>query len=116
MVEIEQKHSRHGDYRITLTGDGRPGPIEERIGRRLVRLVDPESVEGLDLLNSKSVRFIGPGGKPLGYVHPNEAIEYLRKALEERIQEADDEDPLEAQAWQSGLDRLEVWSRRIGET
>ena len=30
-------------FRCTMTGDGRPGPIEERIGRRLVRLVQPES-------------------------------------------------------------------------
>jgi hypothetical protein len=112
---MEENRLSRGNYRITLTGDGRPGPIEERIGRRLVRLVDPESVEGLDLLSSRSVRFIGPGGKPLGYVHPNEAIEYLRKALEERIEEAADEDALDAQAWQSGLDRLETWSRRIGE-
>ena len=32
-------------FRGTLSGDGRPGPIEERLGRRLIRLIDPESDE-----------------------------------------------------------------------
>lgn len=102
-----------GDFRMTLTGDGRPGPIEERIGRRLLRLVDPESEEGLDLLASCSVRFIGPGGALLGYVHPSEAIETLRAALEERLEEAE-EDGSDGPAFRDGLERLETWSRKIG--
>ena len=103
-----------GDFRITLTGDGRPGPIEERIGRRLLRLVDPESEEGLDLLASRCVRFIGPGGTALGYVHPSEAIESLREALEARLEEAEDEASEDCPAFREGLDRLENWSRKIG--
>jgi hypothetical protein len=103
-----------GDFRMTLTGVGRPGPIEERLGRRLLRLVDPESEEGLDLLTSRSVRFIGPGGTMLGYVHPSEAIETLRAALEERLEEAEVDGSEDGPAFREGLDRLETWSRKIG--
>ncbi len=103
-----------GDFRMTLTGDGRPGPIEERIGRRLVRLLDPESEEGLCLLAARSVRFIGPGGIRLGYLHPKEAIEALRQALEERLEEAEVGGSDDCPAFREGLDRLETWSRKIG--
>ncbi len=42
-------------FRGTLSGDGRPGPIEERLGRRLIRLIDPESDEGMRLLSEGRV-------------------------------------------------------------
>lgn len=103
-----------GDYRMTLAGDGRPGPIEERIGRRLVRLVDPESDEGLTLLTARCVRFIGPGGQPLGYLRPSEAIESLKEELENRLRSAEGEGSDECPALRDGLDRLETWSRKIG--
>ena len=114
MDPTSSNHGARGNFRMTLTGDGRPGPIEERIGRRLLRLVDPESEEGLFLLASRCVRFIGPGGTPLGYVHPSEAIDSLREALEERLEKAEVGDSEDCSAFRDGLDRLEVWSRRIG--
>jgi len=100
---------------MTLTSDGRPGPIEERIGRRLVRLVDPVSDEGIDLLLSRSVLFIGPGGNRLGYVHPEEAIAALRKELEDRIDALASSRPQDTWTWEKCLDSLEDWGRRIGE-
>ena len=103
-----------GDFRITLSGDGRPGPIEERIGRRLVRLVDPESEEGLGLLTERCVRFIGPGGVELGYIHPCEAMESLKETLEERLHEAEGSRSDDGPAFRDGLDRLKTWSRKIG--
>ena len=61
---MDQRHL----FRGTLSGDGRPGPIEERIGRRLVRLVDPESREGMRLLEEGDVDLVGPDGEQLGRV------------------------------------------------
>ena len=46
-------------YRGTLSGDGRPGPIEVRLGRRLIRTIDPESLEGTRLLIAGVVDLIG---------------------------------------------------------
>ena len=98
--------------RATLSSDGRPGPIEQRIGRRLIRLVDPQTEEGLELLRSGDVDFVGPDGEMLGRVDPAEACRRLRKRLEKRIEDPEIEDDQEA--LREGLDRLDAWSERIG--
>jgi hypothetical protein len=95
-----------------LFGDGRPGPIEERMGRRLIRLVDPESEEGLDLLRSGRVDLVGPDGEHFGQMHPAEACRRLRHRLERRLADPDAQE--DAEALREGLDRLEAWSERIG--
>jgi hypothetical protein len=95
----------------TLVGDGRPGPIEERIGRRLVRLVDPQSDEGVSLLADGRVELVGPDGEALGNVEIQEAYRRLRERLERRLAEVhtDDRDG----GLREGLDRLNDWSRRM---
>jgi hypothetical protein len=98
--------------RATLSGDGRPGPIEERIGRRLVRLVDPASDEGLALLRAGCVELIGPEGDLLGCLRPEEASRLLRERLERRL--ADPE--ADATALREGLTRLAAWSERLGRS
>ena len=104
--------SRGASLRATLAGDGRPGPIEERIGRRLVRLVDPSSDEGLALLRSGSVELVGPEGDLLGCLLPEEASRVLRERLERRLA-----DPAaDAAALREGLSRLAAWSERLGRS
>jgi len=99
-------------YCGTLAGDGRPGPIEERIGRRLVRLVDPESDEGRDLLDQGRVELVGPEGDRLGSLRLQEAYDRLRRRLEERL--AEEEPAAGARSGlREGLTRLEGWSRRL---
>ena len=61
MSPIARRSPAHR-FRVALTGDGCPGPIEERIGRRLVRLVDPQSEEGQRLLDSEPIEWVGPDG------------------------------------------------------
>jgi len=98
-------------FRGTLAGDGRPGPIEERIGRRLIRLVDPLSDEGLRLLEDGDVDLIGPDGDALGRVKIREAYRRLAARLEERLSdEAADASRVDLA---DGLDRLRAWSRRM---
>ena len=95
----------------TLAGDGRPGPIEERIGRRLVRLVNPQSDEGVRLLDSGRVELVGPDGEALGNVEIREAYRRLRERLERRLADvADDE---RDGGLREGLDRLSDWSRKL---
>jgi hypothetical protein len=98
-------------FRGTVAGDGRPGPIEERIGRRLVRLLDPESDEGLQLLDDGLVELVGPEGDSLGQVRLREAYRKLRERLERQL--ADEENPPRRGELQEGLDRLSVWSTRL---
>jgi hypothetical protein len=95
----------------TLAGDGRPGPIEERIGRRLVRLVDPQSDEGVRLLGGGRVELVGPDGEALGNVEIREAYRRLRARLEQRLADVAPED--HDGGLREGLDRLNDWSRRM---
>lgn len=101
-----------GTYRATITGIGCPGPIEERLGRRLIRLVDPESKEGSALLRSGRVAFLGPGGEALECQDLREARRLLRDRLLNRIARCGGADG--SDALQDGLVRLRGSAPRIG--
>jgi hypothetical protein len=98
-------------FRGTLSGDGRPGPIEERLGRRLIRLIDPESDEGLNLLAEGKVDLLGPDGTRLGTIRAAEALKRLRIRLEERL--AHRGAGPHGGELADGLDRLDVWKHRL---
>jgi len=95
----------------TLSGDGRPGPIEERIGRRLVRLVDPQSDEGRGLMASERVEWTGPDGDCLGCLSARAAYDELMARLERMLETA--HTPGEHQDLQEGLERLKDWSAKL---
>jgi hypothetical protein len=97
--------------RGTLAGDGQPGPIEQRIGRRLVRLVDPLSDEGRTLLDSGQVEWIGPDGSTLGRIPPDVIYALLRERLERVLRS-----PGEGGDLREALVRLEGWSARLGRS
>jgi hypothetical protein len=99
-------------YRAVLSGDGSPGPIEQRIGRRLVRLVRPESGEGRELLAARRVELVGPEGSSLGRISLDDAMEMLRRRLERRL--ADPEWEPEREVLREGLQRLRDRSFRKG--
>jgi len=98
--------------RATVCGDGRPGPIEERLGRRLLRVVDPDSAEGARLLRSGEVELIGPGGEHLGRIGLEEACRRLRARLERRLRDPVEE--VEADEAREGLERLRARAERLG--
>ena len=91
-------------FRGTLSGDGRPGPIEERLGRRLIRLINPESDEGVRLLSEGRVDLLGPDGTRLGTVRAADALRRLRQRLEQRAH---------GQIAPFGIDRLDGWKQRL---
>ena len=105
---------RAGSLSATVAGDGRPGPIEERIGRRLVRLVDPDSDEGAELLGSGTVEIIGPEGERFGRIPAHEACRLLRERLERRLR--DPEAVVEGDALREGLSRLSARSKGRGRS
>jgi hypothetical protein len=82
MLDGSAPPSTRGTFRATITGVGRPGPIEERLGWRLVRILDPESKEGATLLRDRRVTFIGPEGTALGQLDLDQARRLLRLRLE----------------------------------
>ncbi len=100
-------------YRVLLSGTGPCGPIEERIGRRRVRLVEADSVEGRRLLESGKVDFVGPDGESFGPIGLDGACTRLRKRLEARLGTAST--PRDRDALRDGLRRVDLWSRRERE-
>jgi hypothetical protein len=108
MIESIPHEVQVGFLRATVDGDGRPGPIEERVGRRLLRVVDPDSPEGEELLRSGSVELIGPSGESFGRVAVQEVWRRLARRLEERLSSAE---PLEDPVVRDGLERLRARCR-----
>jgi hypothetical protein len=98
-------------YKGMLSGDGRLGPIEERLGRRLLRLVDPESDEGRKLLEQGDVELIGPEGEQLGRMPIEAAYAELIARLERRLTEI--EDSADQTGLEEGLQRLRKRSERM---
>jgi uncharacterized membrane protein len=113
-VTIEPGRPGGHRYRVLLSGTGPCGPIEEHIGRRRVRFVAADSVEGRRLLGSGDVDFVGPDGDPFGPVGLDGACARLRARLEARLGAAST--PQERDALSDGLRNLEAWSRRCRET
>jgi hypothetical protein len=108
------EHER--SHRATLGGDGRPGPVEERIGRRLVRLLDPLSAEALALSAALRIEWIGPEGAPLGRVPVSDACDELRRRQERALQASDgatEAASARRAAVTSGLEQLALWSARL---
>ena len=101
------------ELRATIAGDGAPGPIEERLGRRLIRLVDPASEEGARLLRSGGVTIVGPGGESFGRVTVEEAWDRLARRLEACL---DAEATGEGEAIREGLERLHERARSATPT
>lgn len=93
-----------------LSRVGPCAPIEERIGRRLVRLVPPDTDDGIRLLRSGRVAFVGPEGEDLGPIPVEEALTRLRERLENRLESASV--AVERDALRDGLDALDHWVGR----
>lgn len=93
-----------------LSTVGPCAPIEERIGRRLVRLVSPETDHGMELLRSGRVLFVGPEGEELGPIPLEDALRRLRERLENRLEGASAE--VDRDALRDGLDALLRWEGR----
>ena len=98
-------------FRVVLNGDGCPGPIEERIGRRLVRLVDPESDEGRLLLETESIEWVGPDGDNLGRLSPQQAYETLFSRLERMLDGC--ADAQRRRDIEACLERLQGWVEKV---
>jgi DNA-directed RNA polymerase specialized sigma subunit len=89
------------------------GLIEERLGKRLVRIIDPASKEGRTLLRTGKVTFVGPEGIALGRVDLN----HKRRLLATRLRTLRFSE--EGKRLQESLDRhnqSEVDLREIGQS
>jgi hypothetical protein len=101
-----------GTFRATITGVGVLGPIEERLGWRLVRTVRPDSKEGQALVRGRQVAFLGPDGTALGRIDLGEARRWLELRLRTVLADAGRDES--GDALRDGLVRLRQSGPRIG--
>ncbi|ANM29192.1 hypothetical protein ABI59_05665 [Acidobacteria bacterium Mor1] len=101
-------------FRGTMRSDGDLGPIEERYGRRLMRLIDPDSDEASALLDAGRVELVGPDGAPLGATPLEQAYLELERRLRDRLAQMDEELDSEFRALSDCLDRVRDRERRCG--
>jgi len=110
MPAADRPTSSH-HFRVVLNGDGCPGPIEERIGRRLVRVVDPQTEEGQHLLATESIEWVGPDGDSLGRLSTEQAYQALFSRLGRMLDET--ADAQRQRDIEACLERLKGWVERV---
>jgi hypothetical protein len=111
MEDAAETPLARGTFRATITGVGLLGPIEERLGWRLVRIVKPDSKEGQALVRERQVAFIGPDGTALGRIDLGEARRWLELRLRSALAESERES---LDALRDGLVRLRQPGPRVG--
>ena len=88
---MEEKTStvENPTYRGVLSADGHCGPIEHRVGRRLIRLIESNSTEGRRLLSKGQVELFSPEGASLGKSEIEKACRAHAKRLESTMEQAE---------------------------
>ena len=72
-------------YRAFVLDDGTLLPIEERVGRRLLRTVPPNSREGRALVEEGLVSFVGSEGRAFAGTGFDEILERLARKAAGRL-------------------------------
>jgi hypothetical protein len=92
-------------YRAALLGDGSVLPIEERLGRRILRTIEPESAEGRRLLGAGQVVLRGEGEE---WREPiDEVLERLERSCRDEMEGEALEEPEARRQLESTLAALE---------
>ena len=99
-------------YSAVIRSDGSVLQIEERLGRRLLRVVSPSSREGRRLLRKDCVTLMTAEGRPLAGLSIEDVYERLRSEATMRLAER----PRDADWRRRCLDTLgtiERWQRTL---
>jgi hypothetical protein len=74
-------------YSAVIRSDGSVLPIEERLGRRLLRTLPPDSTEGRQLLRRDCVSLLTADGRSLAGLSTGEVYDRLRAMTAQRLAE-----------------------------
>ena len=88
------------NYLARMCGDGKILQIEERIGNKLLRTIDPLSRSGRKLLNTQKIIFHMPDGEIVQGKNIREIFQKLKENSLEKIQKFP-----EAQEWKERLEK-----------
>jgi hypothetical protein len=109
-VPRQALHQKH--YSATICGDGRILPIEERLGKRLMRTIECETSEARDLLRRGWVLLRTAEGKCLDGAPLDRVFARLREETEARLTERQDDEPWRRH-WLTQLESIERWEHAL---
>ena len=95
-------------YTAILCGDGKILPIEERLGKRLLRTIESGTLEGRDLLRRGWVFLRTADGKCLEGTPLQHVYACLREEAESRLAERPD-DPRWQRHWLTQITSIRTW-------
>lgn len=115
-LELPRQTLYQKQYSAVLCGDGSIMPIEERLGRRLLRRIEPDSAEGRDLLARGWVSLRNIEGRSL----PSDSLSRLYARLREEARTRLSErpaDPVWCRHYDNVLETIDRWeSALLGES
>jgi|SRR5262245_18852793 len=99
-------------YSAVIRSDGSVLPIEERLGRRLLRTLPPDSPEGRHLLRRNCVSLLTADGRHLGGMSIEDVYDHLRAETAMRLAEKP-RDPDWRRRCKDTLVTIERWHRAL---
>jgi hypothetical protein len=112
------EHPRDSHFRKTysavIRSDGSVLPIEERLGRRLLRTLPPDSAEGRQLLRKDCVTLLTADGRHLPGVSIEGVYERLRAETTMRLSEHPS-DPEWRRRCKDTLVTIERWHKALAQ-
>src|SRR5262245_59124139 len=99
-------------YSAVIRSDGSVLPIEERLGRRLLRTLLPDTQEGRELLRRNCVTLLTADGRPLAGLSIEDVYERLRAETAMRLAEKP-RDPDWRRRCRDTLVTIERWHKAL---
>jgi len=99
-------------YSAMIRSDGSLLPIEERLGRRLLRTLAPDSLKGRELLRKDCVKLVTDDGRPLAGLSIEDVYARLRARVTVRLA-VNPRDPDRRRHCKDTLATIERWRRAL---
>jgi hypothetical protein len=95
-----------------IRSDGSLLPIEERLGRRLLRTLAPDSLKGRELLRKDCVKLVTDDGRPLAGLSIEDVYARLRARVTVRLA-VNPRDPDRRRHCKDTLATIERWRKAL---
>ena len=100
----------HKNYVARICGDGKILPIEERIGKKLIKTINPVSRKGKKLLAQQKVTFHLPDGDRLSPTSLSQVFLKLRESTLEKMKKFPEDEYQEAHTNQV-IEHINEWEK-----
>jgi hypothetical protein len=100
----------HKSYVAQICGSGQILPIEERVGKKLLKTINPVSKRGKELLAEQKVTFHLPDGKRLSAASPSQVFLKLREITLEKVKKCP-KDKYHEEHFHAVMEQIMQWEK-----